>query len=286
MSNRIAESELLINTDGRIYHLGLRPGDVADKIITVGDPDRVEKISKHFDRIVLKQRHREYVTHTGIFQGKELSVMSTGMGTDNVEIFLNELDALFNVDFNTRKPKERFLKLEIVRVGTSGSLQEEIPVDGLLASTSALGLDTLMNFYSFPQLAGEQAFASMVMEKLGLGFTPYLAHASPELLHRLGSSLLSGITVTCPGFFAPQGRQVRLEPRLPLLLDQLSSMSFDGKKMTNFEMETAGYYSLGKLLGHEVLSLNVLVVNRKKGNFSENPDLAMDKLIQHVLEKI
>ncbi len=284
MLRPIADSELLINSDGSIYHLGLKPGEVADKVIAVGDPGRVERISSHFDRVDIKRAHREYVTHTGVFKGKALSVMSTGMGTDNVEIFLTELDALFNVNFKTRVPKEQPHRLEIVRVGTSGSMQEDLPMEGVLASEYAIGLDTLMSYYDFPQTQQELNFLRGLMGSTGLGFVPYLTKASSLLMERIGKDFFSGITVTCPGFFAPQGRRVRLEPKLPELLDNLSSLTFEGRRITNFEMETAGYYALCHLLGHEVLSLNLLIANRKLGLFSKNPDQAMDIMIRRVLE--
>jgi uridine phosphorylase len=285
MTKPIAESELLINSDGSIYHLGLKPGEVAEKIIAVGDPGRVEKVSSYFDRVVVKRSHRDYVTHTGLFKGKALSVMSTGMGTDNVEIFLTELDALFNVDFDTRLPKNNLHRLEIVRVGTSGSLQGDLPIDGVLASEYAIGLDTLMQYYDFRQGDEESAFLNKLKISTGLGFIPYMAKASPSLLEKFGKEFFTGITLTCPGFFAPQGRKVRLTPKLPKLLENLSEMSFKGKRLTNFEMETAGYYSLCQLLGHEVLSLNLLIADRKNGLFSKDPALAMDQMIRKVLEK-
>ncbi len=283
MLKPIAESELLINPDGSIYHLGLKPGEVAEKIIAVGDPGRVERISSHFDRIEVKRTHREYVTHTGIFKGKPLSVMSTGMGTDNVEIFLTELDALFNIDFKDRIPRNNLKRLEILRVGTSGSMQDDLPIDGILATEYAIGLDTLMNYYDLPQTEREKNFLRELVKMTSLKFTPYIAKGSTALLDRMGKNLFSGITVTCPGFFAPQGRRVRLAPKLPQLLEQLSSMKFEGRRVTNFEMETAGYYALCQLLGHDVLSLNLLIANRKKGLFSKNAEQAMDEMITFVL---
>jgi uridine phosphorylase len=285
MIRPIPESELIINPDGSIYHLNLKPGQVADSIITVGDPDRVEKITRYFDKIDLKAHKREFVTHTGWYKGKRLSVMSTGMGTDNIDIFLTELDALFNVDFSSRTPKSKHTSLEIVRVGTSGSMQESIPAGTLLASAYGLGLDSLMVYYHLPQHGMASQLAAAVREKLGLPYTPYCVQASGKLLARFGGSMQKGITVTCPGFFGPQGRKVRLEPAFPEIFNLLGSINLNEYAFTNFEMETAGYYALGKLLGHEVLSLNAIVANRINQTFISDTDAILDELILHTLEK-
>ncbi|WP_339904464.1 nucleoside phosphorylase [uncultured Cyclobacterium sp.] len=286
MLSPIPESELIINPDGSIYHLRLKPGQVADTIITVGDPNRVAKVSSHFDRMELQVTHREFITHTGWYKDKRISVISTGMGTDNVEIFMTELDALFNVDFNSRLPKPTHKSLNIVRIGTSGSMQSTLPEGSILASSKAVGLDTLMAFYSIPQTDLERQIAEQVQIRLDLPFRPYCVSGSEMLLKKIGKDLPSGITVTCPGFFGPQGREVRLKPRIPNLFDLLGAQPFQNEPFTNFEMETAGYYAMGKMLGHEVLSMNAIVANRISGKFSADPSGVVDKLIASVLEKI
>lgn len=286
MPGPIAESELIINPDGSIYHLHLKPGQVADTIITVGDPDRVAKVSAHFDKIELQVQHREFITHTGWYKGKRISAMSTGMGTDNVEIFMTELDALFNVDFKTRRPKSGHKQLRIVRVGTSGSMQSTLPEGSTLVSSMAVGLDTLMAFYTIPQTDLESQIAEHVKKCLNLPFLPYCIAGSAKLLEELGEGFSSGITVTCPGFFGPQGREVRLKPRIPTIFNRLGEHPFQNHSFTNFEMETAGYYAMAKLLGHEVLSMNAIVANRVSGRISDSPGLIIENLIKRVLEKI
>ena len=286
MPNPMVESELIINPDGSIYHLQLKPGQVADTIITVGDPDRVARVSAHFDTIELQVQHREFTTHTGWYKGKRISAMSTGMGTDNVEIFMTELDALFNVDLTTRLPKPNPKQLRIVRIGTSGSMQSSLPEGSILVSSMAVGLDTLMAFYSIPQTDQEGQIAEHVKKCLDLPFLPYCVAGSAKLLAQLGEGLSSGITVTCPGFFGPQGREVRLKPRIPAIFNQLGEYPFEGQAFTNFEMETAGYYAMAKMLGHEVLSMNAIVANRISGKISDSPGLIIENLIKRVLERI
>jgi uridine phosphorylase len=286
MPGPIAESELIINPDGSIYHLHLKPGQVADTIITVGDPNRVARVSAHFDTIELQVQHREFITHTGWYQGKRISAMSTGMGTDNVEIFMTELDALFNVDFKTRQPKSDHKQLRIVRVGTSGSMQSSLPEGSVLVSSMAVGLDTSMAFYTIPQTDLEHQIAEHVKKCLDLPFLPYCVAGSAKLLDRLVEGFSSGITVTCPGFFGPQGREVRLKPRMPTIFNQLGDNPFEKYTFTNFEMETAGYYAMAKMLGHEVLSMNAIVANRVSGRISDSPGLIIDNLIKRVLERL
>lgn len=286
MPNPIPESELIINPDGSIYHLRLKPEQVAETVITVGDPNRVSKVSSRFDRLELQTAHREFVSHTGWYKGKRISVISTGMGTDNIEIFMTELDALFNVDFKSRQPKPSHKRINIVRIGTSGSMQSDLPEGSLLASTMAVGLDTLMAFYDIPQTVLESQISNHVQKCLDLPFLPYCVAGSEKLLAKIGEDLPSGITVTCPGFFGPQGREVRLKPRIPKIFNLLRDNPFQKHAFTNFEMETAGYYAMGKMLGHEVLSMNAIVANRISGNFSSSPDRIIDQLITTVLEKI
>lgn len=283
MSLAIPESELIINPDGSIYHLNLKPEHLATSVLAVGDPDRVAKISGHFDQIEYKGGKREFITHTGYYRGKRISVISTGMGTDNIEIFMTELDALVNINLQTRIPTQTHTTLEIVRVGTSGSMQEDIPIDSLLASTHAVGLDTLMTFYSLDHTSFEVKLLERVKNDLDLPFTPYCVSGSSQLLTKLGKGLMKGVTVTCPGFFAPQGRRVRIEPAFPGIIQTLGNIQVDGNRLSNFEMETAGYYAMGRLLGHEVLSLNAIIGNRISQTFSENPDLVVENLILHTL---
>jgi uridine phosphorylase len=284
MPHVIPESELIINPDGSIYHLNLKPEHLAESIIAVGDPDRVAKISRHFDKIEYQGGKREFITHTGLYQGKRISVISTGMGTDNIEIFMTELDALVNIDLPTRSPKEKHTSLEIVRVGTSGSMQADIPVNSLLASTHAIGLDSLMAFYTLAHTPFERSLMERVKNDLRLPYLPYCATGSQHLLQKFGYGLMKGITVTCPGFYAPQGRSLRLKPAFPGIIDTLSSIQEGVSRLTNFEMESAGYYAMGRLLGHEVLSLNAIISNRITQTFSKNPDLVIEELINHTLK--
>lgn len=280
----IPPSELILVND-RVYHLNLHPEQVANTVIVVGDPDRVPKVSAHFDKIDFQVGSRELVTHTGSIGGKRLSVMSSGMGTDNVELLMTELDALVNVDFETRTVKKELIKLEIIRVGTSGCLQPDIPLDALLVSKAALGLDTLMHFYEWtPDQLSDEVTTQMQIE-LTLPFQPYFAKASTKLFNKF-NNLRSGVTITCPGFYAPQGRNIRLKPRIDDMLDVLAVSDTALGRFTNFEMETAGYYAMARLLGHEMLSLNALIANRARKEFSADPGKAVEKLIQKVFEVI
>ena len=287
--NRIAESELIINSRGAVYHLNVRPEELAQTIITVGDPDRVAEVSKHFDQLEGKYQHREFVTHTGRLGNKRISVVSTGIGTDNIDIVLNELDALANIDFTTRTIKPQLSHLTIIRVGTSGSLQADIPVDSFVASTHGLGIDNLLNFYQQQpnqeeiQILG--AFANQI--QIGGGFAaPYIAAAGPSVLKHFVTGFHQGITVTCPGFYGPQGRILRLGLVNNELIDRLTSFSFGNHRITNFEMETSGIYGLGKLLGHHCLSLSAIVANRISKEFSKDSAATMEKLITQTLETL
>jgi uridine phosphorylase len=279
----IAESELILNSDGSVYHLHLKPEDLASTIFTVGDPDRVPMVSRLFDSIEFKTAKREFVIHTGYVGKSRVTVMSTGMGTDNIEILMTELDALVNIDLATRQEKEKKKSLRVIRLGTSGAMQADIPVGSMLASKKAIGLDTLFQFY--PDIPGDQGFAVEVQKLLDLSFRPYEANASKILLDLLPESFLHGVTLTAPGFYAPQGREVRLKPRIGGMMDKLASLSVAGERLTNFEMETAGYYGLGSLLGHEMLSLNAIVVNRVTQEFDKKAEKTVEKLIQAALER-
>jgi uridine phosphorylase len=286
MIKGIAESELLINPDGSIYHLNLKPENLASTVIAVGDPERVEKVSQYFDSIAFKTSKREFVTHTGYYKGQRITAISTGMGTDNIEIFMTELDALVNVDFKSRLPKKHHTSLNIIRVGTSGSIQRDIPAGTLLASAYGLGLDTLMAFYSTEYTDLEKSVANVVKQSLNLPFLPYCIEGSPKLLNLLGDGLVIGNTATCPGFFGPQGREVRVKPAIPDMIEKLASVNLDGFRISNFEMETSGYYAMGRLLGHEVLSLNAIVANRITKEFADNANQIIDDLIKHTLKKV
>jgi uridine phosphorylase len=283
---RIAESELIINDRGAVYHLDTRPEELAATIITVGDPDRVAAVSRYFDSIEYKNQHREFVTHTGLLGKKRVSVVSTGIGTDNIDIVLNELDALVNIDFTSRSIKPQLTSLDIIRVGTSGSLQKDIAVDSFVASTHGLGIDNLLNFYRIEHNDEENQLlhAFITQTQLNQHFAqPYIGGAGSSLLKHFVQDFHHGITVTCPGFYGPQGRVLRLGLSNPGLVDSLTSFVFGQHRICNFEMETAAIYGLGKLLGHHCLSLSAIVANRVEKAFSTNAAGVMDKLIKHTL---
>jgi len=282
----IPKSELIINKDGSIYHLNLKPGDVSDKIIAVGDPGRVYLVSQYFDSIDFEMNKREFITHSGKYKGKKLTVISTGMGTDNIEIFLTELDALFNIDFESREIKARKKKLQIIRIGTSGSLQSDIPIGSHLVSDYGIGLDTLMHFYNLPQNKFEKQVAREIQQKIGLPFMPYLARGSDLLKNQIGYDMILGNTVTSPGFYGPQARKLRLELKYPKMLEVLNYYHKGQFWITNFEMETAGYYAMAHLLDHEMLSVNAIIANRIKKTFSKDPHKIVDELIKKVLDRI
>lgn len=283
---RIAESELIINDRGAVYHLDTRPEELATTIITVGDPDRVAAVSRHFDSIEYKNQHREFVTHTGFLGKKRISVVSTGIGTDNIDIVLNELDALVNIDFTTRSIKPQLSSLNIIRVGTSGSLQKDIPVDSFVASTHGLGIDNLLNFYRIDHNDEENQLLQAFITQTQLhqqSARPYIGGAGSSLLKHFVEGFHHGITVTCPGFYGPQGRVLRLGLSNPGLVDSLTDFSFGHHRISNFEMETAAIYGLGKLLGHHCLSLSAIVANRVEKEFSKDAGKTVDSLIKTTL---
>ena len=288
----IPESELIFNKDGSIYHLNLQPDHISDTIITVGDPERVPLVSQHFDSIETVMQKREFVTHVGYYRGKRLTVISTGMGTDNIDILLNELDALVNIDFVTREPRpqEEHITLRIVRVGTSGALQADIPVGSHLVTEHAVGLDSLMQFYPLVETGLEIEVGAGIQQALGLDYRPYCVRGNDLLREQLGAGMIAGNTLTCPGFYGPQGRILRLDLRRPDLIEQFQNFRYhsaEGEfRLTNFEMETAGYYGLGRLLGHEVVSLNAIVANRATGEFAVNSEEVINDLIIKTLDRI
>lgn len=285
---RIAETDLILNADGSAYHLNLLPDDVADTVITVGDQDRVAEITQYFDHIELKKGKREFITHTGTIANKRITVISTGIGTDNIDIVLNELDALVNIDFNTRLPHTDLRSLNIIRIGTSGAVQADISIDSLLVSSAAFGLDALMHYYKQDLSAQEQElladFKSALPKEYQL--SPYIASADASLIKALGQDTLQGITITAPGFYAPQGRQVRAKNVMPDLMDIIQNFNSGGLRITNLEMETAGIYGLAASLGHKAISFNVILANRVTQNFSKQPAKIMDHYIKQLLDKI
>lgn len=286
---QIAESELIINSRGAIYHLDVRPDELAQTVITVGDPDRVTEVSKYFDEVEVKRQHREFVTHTGRIGKTRISVVSTGIGPDNIDIVLNELDALVNIDFETRQIKPSLTALDIIRVGTSGSLQGDIPVDSFVASTLGLGLDNLLNYYRLDHNEQEsQLLQSFVTHtQLHAQITnPYISNASGSLLKHFVTDFHQGITVTCPGFYGPQGRVLRLGIKNPELIDRLTEFRFGPHRISNFEMETSAIYGLGRLLGHHCLSLSAIVANRIAKEFSKDAAKTIDLLIKKTLENL
>lgn len=285
--SKISESDLIINEDGSIYHLNLLPEDIADTIITVGDQERVPEVSKYFDSIELKKGKREFITHTGYLHNKRITVISTGIGTDNIDIVFNELDALVNVDFETRQVKEKLTSLEIIRLGTSGSIREDISVGGILASSHGLGLDSLMNYYQRNLTTAEKELENKLSSHLSeAGIHPYLTAGSTILLDRLAFDISKGITVTAPGFYAPQGRKVRAVNKVNGLIDRLAAFSYEGNRITNLEMETAGIYALANALGHHAISINAILAHRLKLEFSKNPELVIENMIKTILERI
>lgn len=282
----IAESELIITERGTVYHLDLGPDHLADTVITVGDPGRVKEVTKYFDHIEHKAQHREFITHTGYVGKKRLSVVSTGIGTGNIDIVLNELDALANIDLKTRLVKDRKQCLSIIRLGSSGSLQKDVPVDSLVASSHGIGLDNIMHYYNFSNSDNERYILDNFAKHTGLngrGILPYIAEASISLRKHFGAGYIHGITVTCPGFYGPQGRVLRGPLAFPNLLDALSSFNCGNDRITNFEMETSAVYGLGKLLGHQSLSINAIVANRVQKTFSKDSSRAIDNMIKQSL---
>lgn len=285
---KIAESDLIINPDGSIYHLNLLPGDVAENVITVGDPDRVAEVSKHFDSIEFKKGKREFITHTGFVGSKRVTVLSTGIGTDNIDIVFNELDALVNIDFDSREVKKELTSLNIIRVGTSGAVQPDIPMGTILASSYGLGMDALMNYYVHNLSGDERSLLDDVKSHFGhlKSINPYLTAANDFLLNTIGKDMEKGITVTAPGFYAPQGRQVRAKNAVPDFIGLINSFKSNQNRITNLEMETAGIYALANVLGHKALSVNAILASRVKFEFSREPDKIVEKAIKKVLDSL
>ncbi|WP_338360115.1 nucleoside phosphorylase [Yeosuana marina] len=285
----IKESELILNPNGSIYHLNLKPENIAENVIFVGDQDRVEKITKHFDSIEFKIQKREFKSQTGTYKGKRITVISTGIGPDNIDIVLNELDALVNIDLNTRQPKKTLTSLNILRIGTSGSLQTDIPVDAFVMSTHGLDLNAMLHAYQINPVSNpdiENAFVKHTNWNSDKG-RPLIIENSSDLEHKFYSdSVFKGMTATAGGFYGPQGRVLRLPLQDPELNHKIDTFNFKGFRVTNLEMETSVIYGLSKLLGHKALSLNAIIANRANGTFSKNPGLAVENLITYALERI
>ncbi|KAA3624718.1 MAG: phosphorylase [Bacteroidetes bacterium] len=284
---KIPASELVINGDGSIYHLNLKPENIAETIITVGDPGRVNMVSKYFDEIEFQGSKREFVTHTGRLGSKRLTVISTGIGPDNIDIVINELDALVNIDLDTRVPKEDKKSLNIIRMGTSGCLQPGVAVGSLVLSAFAVGLDNLMHFYEFQPSEEEAAlYQQLIKTDFPFPTRPYVIRSGEELLEHLSDGLHQGITMTAPGFYAPQGRAVRLQSRIQDDLTILGDFRFKQWPIMNFEMESSAIYGLSKLLGHKALSCNVILANRADKTFSDDPKGITDHMIKTMLERL
>ena len=285
----LGASELILNQDGSVYHLNLRPENIATTIILVGDQDRVDKVTKHFDKIEFTTQKREFRTATGTYKNKRISVISTGIGSDNIDIVLNELDALANIDLSTRKIKENFTQLSFIRIGTSGSLQADIPVNSFVLSSHGLDLNGLLHFYQIESIshpAIENAFMKHTnwSEKKA---HPIIVSNSTSLANKLASPIVfQGVTATAGGFYGPQGRVLRLALEDANLNNKIDSFSFEGNRITNLEMETSAIYGLSKLLGHHAVSLNAVIANRANGTFSENPSKIVADLIEYTLKKL
>ncbi|MBS4014664.1 MAG: nucleoside phosphorylase [Bacteroidetes bacterium] len=282
------ESELILNPDGSIYHIKLKPENIAQKVIVVGDQGRVETVSKHFEKIEHKSQNREFVTHTGYFNGKRITVMSTGIGTDNIDIAINELDAAVNIDLEKRIAKDKHTSLDIIRIGTSGALQADIEVDSFVASTHGMGFDGLLNFYDYKEGITEDDISNAFIDyaKWGKKLTyPYVVKGSDMLLEKIAHGLKSGITATASGFYGPQGRELRIPLSVPDLNEKIENFNYNGHRITNFEMETSALYGLGKILGHNTLTICAIIANRLAKTYSKDYKKSVETLIKLVLER-
>jgi uridine phosphorylase len=287
---KIGESELIINQDGSIFHLHLLPEDIADTILLVGDPGRVEVVASFFDNIELKKQNREFYTITGSFRDKRISVISTGIGTDNIDIVVNELDAIANIDLKTRTKKEEHRTLNLIRIGTSGSLQADIPVDSYLMSKRSVGFDGLLNFYADRNSVSDLEFEEALKKHLDwnkLLPSPYVVDASEELVEKLdGDNIMQGINISASGFYGPQGRQLRLPIVDKDINDKIETFEFQGQKITNYEMESSAIYGLSQLLGHNAITICAIIANRRKKEYSKDYKPVIKKLVKTVLERL
>lgn len=283
----IAASELILNPDGSIYHLNLKEEDVAGTIIFVGDRERLEMVSKYLDSVKITIGKKGFETHTGLWREQRISVIAVGMGTDNIDIVMNELDALVNIDFETKILKPQLTSLNIIRVGTSGSIQRNIAMGTILASEYAIGLDALMQYYIKPYTDSERRIEEKVSEVFPkLTFRPYVSRASVKLLDKIASDLPRGITVTVPGFYAPQGRNIRSHNVYPDIVQRISTFRAEGQVVTHLEMETAGIYALASVLGHQALSINIILASRIHDEYSADPNRMIADMIEYVLERV
>ncbi|MFN4082727.1 MAG: nucleoside phosphorylase [Bacteroidia bacterium] len=276
----IPESELILNSDGSVYHLNLLPHEIGDTILLVGDPDRVPEVSKHFDKIEIKKQKREFITHTGNIGSNKITVISSGIGTDNIDIVLNELDALCNIDLQTREVKTQKKSLNIVRIGTSGALQPDIEVDSMVVSTHGLGLDGLLWYY----MLEPDFYIDLSLDLPHV--KPYLVKSADILLKKFDNQSVKGITATCSGFYGPQGRQLRAETKTKNLVNILNQLQIIGNRITNFEMETSAILALSKLFGFNAISINAIIANRINNKFSKNGHQVIEKTIIYTLQSI
>lgn len=286
---KISDTELILNRDGSVYHLHLLPDEIADVILLVGDPKRTKLISKHFDSVEVKKNNREFFSYTGTYKGKRITTISTGIGTDNIDIVLNELDALVNIDFNTKIPKENPKSLTLIRIGTSGSLQPDIPVGSFVASTKAIGFDGLINFYDNRNKICDIELENQFKEYVGwsnLLPSPYVVNASDLLLKKISNEFIKGITISAPGFYGPQGRILRLPIWDPSINSKIQHFRYNNEKIINYEMESSAIYGLAKLMGHNALSLCIILANRVEGKFLSNYQKMINKLIEYTLNDI
>ncbi|MDD3688064.1 MAG: nucleoside phosphorylase [Bacteroidales bacterium] len=286
---KIAESELIINNDGSIFHLHLTPDQIADNVILVGDPGRVATISDMFDSVEHKVQNREFVTHTGYYHGKRFSALATGIGTDNIDIVINELDALVNIDLKTRMPKTEHKSLNLVRIGTSGGLQEDMDVDSFLMSETSIGFDGLLNFYKRRDEVCKADIEASFIKHMDWNpriATPYFVDGSKHLLQKLGDGIRKGITISAPGFYGPQGRVLRLEIQDADINDKIRAFRFDNKCITNYEMESSALFGLSALLGHEAATVCVIIANRYAGKYSKDYKPAVKDLIKIILDRM
>jgi len=287
--NKIGASELILNPDGSVYHIKLRPEHIGRDIIVVGDPGRVERISRHFDKIEVKIQNREFITHTGYYKGKKITALATGIGTDNLDIVVNELDALVNIDLENRVAKDTHTALNIIRLGTSGALQPDIKVDTAVMSSHGMGFDGLMNYYKTTKGVFDDDLSEAFMKHTGwlpkLPY-PYVVEASEMLMQKINCNFHIGVTATAPGFYGPQGRVLRLTPAIPDLNEKLETFTHKGLRITNFEMETSALYGLSKLLGHNALTVCAIIANRIRKEYSTDYKKTVDELIEKILDKI
>lgn len=287
--NRFGESELIINDRGGIYHLNIQPEHLADTVITVGDPGRVPVVSKYFDKITHKSQHREFVCHAGVIGKKQLTVVSTGIGPDNMDIVINELDALANIDFSSRTLKPVHKTLSIIRLGTCGSLHADVPLGSMVASAYGIGMDNLLQYYRYENNADERFIMDNFMQHTRLAggnIVPYIAEGSIALRKHFATGYIHGITVTCPGFYGPQGRVLRARVVHPYLVDAMATFNTRDLRITNFEMETAALYGLGKILGHNCCSISTVIDNRATNTASRSMETDIEHMVKTALETI